>query len=88
MDAEKAWRSGAANDDGATRSFPPCTTPQYLVPSTASVMTLDTCDDRTAGAAIEKAENPTDSYEESFVNCSDHAQWVSLHLPTLYIKGL
>jgi len=55
---------------------------------TLNVMTLDTCDDRTAGAAIEKVQDPTDSYEESFVDCSNQAQWVSWHLPTLYIKGL
>jgi hypothetical protein len=55
---------------------------------TLNVMTLDTCDDRTAGAAFEKAQNLTDRYPGSFVNCSNHAQWASWHLPTLYIKSL
>jgi hypothetical protein len=58
MDAEKDWRSGAGNDDGATRPSPPCTTPRYLF---SRVMTLDTYDDRTAGAALENVENPTNS---------------------------
>ena len=31
-DAERAWRSGAADDDGATRPSPPSTTSRYLLP--------------------------------------------------------
>lgn len=48
-------------------------------------MTLDTCDDRTAKAAFGNVSNPTDSYE-SFVNRSNHAQWVLWHLPTFVYK--
>ena len=58
MNAERAWRSGAANDEGATRPSPPlCNTPV----SFPGVMTLASlgnllCDDRKGEAAFEKVQ--------------------------------